>query len=49
MSLETFDEAPDKLKFLSDQYFSLTLLIKALEGDVVFIGAPSTIFKKEQT
>lgn len=39
-SLDNFENEDDKLKFLSDQYFRLTLLIMALDGEIQFVGMP---------
>lgn len=39
-SLDIFEDQPDKLKFLSDQYFRLALLIKVIDGEVQFVGMP---------
>lgn len=46
-SLDSFDEIEtieDKLTFLSTQYFRLVLLVKAIDGEVQFVGVPPIDF-----
>lgn len=39
-NLSQLEAHSDPLSFLSEQYFLLSLLSQALDGTVVFVGAP---------
>jgi hypothetical protein len=39
-NLDTFTSLEDKLAFLSEQYFRLTLINNAIDGEVRFVGVP---------
>ena len=42
-SLDSFTDVEDKFDFLSTQYFRLVLLVKAIDGEVQFVGFSSII------